>query len=313
MFEVLVRSWIWHVTSCGPTGGGKWSQQTQRSILTWEVHSSGIDWDSHRYCERRLVMCLVHLLCSNPGSIPEDFFEQEATLTKNIEVRDHELKFVYWKFWKHNFFQNSQVLIFRISKKSIKLFHNRTKKLANRPKGKRQTDCSAKRQTDCKRWFAFINAALMAWIRTRLASSLCFHLTILLILASVSSAPLQWYDFNLLVWFRSAICSLAIMMQSSPWPPQQSYRWQQHRHENIAHGKIYRVILSLLLIREALPPSGFTPTPSSSAAGCILDTMNQVQHSHCSSIAPRGLVHPSLKVSTGQYSSSRVLSASLGV
>ena len=29
--EVLV-TWIWHVTFCGPTGGGKWSQQTQRSI-----------------------------------------------------------------------------------------------------------------------------------------------------------------------------------------------------------------------------------------------------------------------------------------
>jgi hypothetical protein len=28
--------------------------------------------------------------------------------------------------------------------------------------------------------------------------------------------------------------------------------------------------------REALPPSGFTPTPGSSAAGCVLNTMSQV-------------------------------------
>ena len=46
--EVLV-TWIWHVTFCGPTGGGKWSQQTQRSILTREVHNFKSDWDFHRF------------------------------------------------------------------------------------------------------------------------------------------------------------------------------------------------------------------------------------------------------------------------
>jgi len=44
-------------------------------------------------------------------------------------------------------------------------------------------------------------------------------------------------------------------------------------------GRAPRSVLSqvcLVASREELPPSGFTPAPSASAAGCVFDTMSQM-------------------------------------
>jgi len=102
------------VTFCGPTGGGKWSQQRLRSILTREVHIHKSNWNFHRYCENRLVDYGVFFLAAN--------LVRFWVITTNT-VHWHLCKCSSWdrgkKFWKFDFFKNSQILIFRISKKSI--------------------------------------------------------------------------------------------------------------------------------------------------------------------------------------------------
>ena len=125
--EVLV-TWFCLVSFCGPTCGGKWSQQTQRSIFTQDVHKF----------RKGLRLSQVYRAAS--CGIYRGYFAASlvrflwlSPFLSHIQVLDWEFfcillkilktwlfsKFILRKFWKHDFFQNSQILIFRISKKSI--------------------------------------------------------------------------------------------------------------------------------------------------------------------------------------------------
>ena len=104
----VVVMWIWHVTICGPTGRGKWSQQTQSSILTREVY---------KFQKRLRFSQIVRTSSYNvlgASTFQRTWFDSGGFFWISLDVEE-----AYWSSWYEN---SENMTFFKILKFSFSEF-----------------------------------------------------------------------------------------------------------------------------------------------------------------------------------------------